>query len=223
MTDQPTPASAAPALPPRPALRRFAVLDIVLPFLTVVVMLRLGAAPFVAYAAASLFPASSVLANWLGRRSPDLVGMGVLVGIVTSLLLAVLTNDPRFGLVRAAPAFALFGALCLVSLTIGKPLMFFVARAFATGGDAKRIATWNTRLAVPVFRQIMRRLTAVWGVGTLAQALLGIGVAFLLPASTALLLEPIMAVTTVAALLTWTRSVQRSAPNPSVYEETRHA
>jgi len=209
----PAPARSPAALPPRPAFLRIAVLDIALPFLAAVVLLRVGTAPISAYAAASLFPAASVVASWLGRHSLDFIGIGVLVGIAGSLLLALLTADPRFGLVRAAPAFALFGLACLVSLPTRRPLMFFVARAFATGGDPERVTAWNARLAVPAFRAVMRRLTAVWGAGALTHAVLGTAAAFLLPASTALIVEPVMGVTILAALLAWTRSVQRRAAN----------
>ncbi len=214
MTDPSAAAVATTGVPPRPALWRIALFDIGLPLGTIWLLLHDGSAPLPAYAAASLFPAASVAVSWLGRRSLDLIGIGVLVGIASSLLLAVLTNDPRFGLVRAAPAFALFGAACLVALPTPRPLMFFVARAFATGGEPERVASWNARLAAPAFRRVMRRLTAVWGVGTLAHAVLGVSAAFLLPASTALVVEPVMGLAILAALLAWTRAVQRRAAAP---------
>jgi hypothetical protein len=56
-----------------------------------------------------------------------------------------------------------FGIACLVSLATKRPLMFFVARSLATGGDTDRIAAWDARLVLPAFRKVMRRLTAVWG------------------------------------------------------------
>jgi hypothetical protein len=208
--------SPSATLPPRPALRRIALLDMVLPFLAVVVLERNGIAPLAAYATASLFPAASILVSWLESRRFDPIGLGVLAGLASALLMAALTGDPRFGLLRAAPAFAAFGLACFVSLATKRPLMFFVARVFATGGDAERIAPWNARLTEPAFRQIMRRLTVVWGVGTLAHAALGIIAAFLLPGSVALIVEPMMAIAILAALLAWTRLVQRRGTNPGL-------
>jgi hypothetical protein len=204
------------ALPPRLALRRIALLDMVLPFLAVVILQRNGVAPLAAYAAASLFPASSIIVSWVESRRFDPIGIGVLAGLASALLIAVLTGDHRFGLVRAAPAFAIFGLACFVSLATKRPLMFFVARAFGTGGDAERIATWNARLTEPAFRRVMRRLTVVWGVGTLTQATLGIAAAFLLPGSVALIIEPMMAIAILAMLLAWTRAVQRRSTNPGL-------
>jgi hypothetical protein len=213
MTSSPA-LSVSSAVPPaRPALRRIALLDVVLPFLAVVILRRNDVAPFAAYAAASLFPAASVVVTWLDRRRFDYIGIGVLAGLASALLIAALTGDPRFGLVRAAPAFALFGFACFASLATKRPLMFFVARVFTAGEDPERIAAFNARLNVPAFRQIMRRLTAVWGAGTLAHAALGVAAAFLLPASLALIVEPMLAFAILAALLAWTRTVQRRAAN----------
>jgi hypothetical protein len=215
------PSSSALALsatkpPPRSALRRIALLDVVLPFLAVVTLLHNSVAPLAAYAVGSIFPASSIVVSWLRRRSVDYIGLGVLGGIASALAMAVVTGDPRFGLVRAAPAFAVFGIACLVSLATKRPLMFFVARSLATGGDTDRIAAWDARLVLPAFRKVMRRLTAVWGAGTLAHAALTVAVAFLLPASVALILEPVMAVATIAVLLAWTRATQRRNPAPAL-------
>lgn len=203
-------------LPPRSTLRRIAILDVVAPFLAIMALLHNGVPPLTAYAAASIFPASSIVFSWFERRSADVVGIGVLVGIASSLLLALLTNDPRFGLVRAAPSFAMFGIACFISLATRRPLMFFVARAIATGGDGARIAAFDARLAVPAFRRVMRHLTFVWGAGTLTHAAYGLAVAFLLPAGVAVLAEPPLAVAIIAALLLWTRAVQRRSANPAL-------
>ena len=214
MTASPALALPSAALPPPPMLRRIALLDIALPVVAVVAPLHNGVAPLAAYAAASLFPASSVAVTWLRRGRFDQIGLGVLAGIAGALLIALFTGDARFGLVRAVPAFALFGVACLVSLPMRRPLMFFVTRAFATGGDAERVEAWNARLAVPGFRKNMRRLTAVWGAGTLAHAALSLAAVFLLTPAVVLVAEPVMGLGVLAALLAWTRGLQRRAADP---------
>ena len=211
MTNPATVPLASATLPPRPALRRIVLLDVALPLLAVVIMRHNGAAQLTSYAAASLFPAGSVVASWFARRTHDLIGIGVLAGLLGALPLAACTGDPRFGLIRAAPAFALFGIACFVSLATPRPLMFYVARAFNSGGDPDRIAAFNGRLERAEFRQVMRRLTLVWGGGTLAHAALGVSAAFLFPASVALIVEPVLAFSILAALLAWTRTVQTRA------------
>jgi hypothetical protein len=219
MIEQTSPAPSTNGYPSRPALRRIAVFDVILPLVAVIGLQRGGAAPLVAYAAAGFFPALSIVMSWLSRRSIDVVGVGVLIGIASSVIVALLTSDPRFALVRAAPAFGLFGIACLASLPTARPLMFFVARGVATGGDKDRVASWNERLKAPAFRQTMRRLTAVWGFGALAQAVFGIAVAFLAPASVAIVMEPVMAIAIVATLLAWSRNLQRSNSNRTSKQE----
>lgn len=211
MTDASALPLASSTLPQTPALRQIALLDVILPLLAVVILQRNGVAPMPAYAAAGLFPAASVVVTWFTRRHVELIGAGVLVGLATALLVAVMTGDPRFGLIRAAPSFALFGVACFASLATPRPLMFYVARAFSTGGDPDRSAAFNARLSRPEFRRVMRRLTAVWGAGTLAHAMLGVAVAFLLPAAMALIVEPALAFAIIASLLAWTRTVQSRA------------
>jgi hypothetical protein len=202
--------SPPPSLPGS-SLRAIALFDIVLPFVTIVALSHQGVAPLRTYALASLFPAASVLIAWFGRRRFDVVGLGVLLGIASGLGLAVLTGDPRLGLVRAAPAFGLFGVACFVSLLTARPLMFFVARAFSTGGDPAANAAWNARLDEPLFRRTMRLLTAVWGVGTLFHAVAGVAVVLALPASAAAIAEPVIGIGILMALLGWTRLVRRRA------------
>ena len=209
-----TPTSGGP-IPAGPNLRRVLLLDIALPALAVFLLERNGTSALAAYAVAGVFPIASIAAAWLRERSVDIIGIAVVLGIGSGLILGFVTADPRFALVRAAPGFALFGVAALASLATERPLMFFVARAFGAAGDAAQIAAWNQRLVYPRFQAVMRRLTLVWGVSALAEACLAVSAAFLLPGQIAVIAEPLLAFGTVGALLAWTRSVQRRAPPPS--------
>jgi len=199
-------------VPRGPDFRRVLVLDILLPFLTAFVLQRQGVPALGAYAAAALFPSFSILLAFVQRRAVDIIGIGVLLGIGSGLTLGIATADPRFGLVRAAPGFALFGLACLVSLATARPLMFYVARAFVAQGDPQRVAAWNARRGLPRFQRAMRRVTTVWGASALGEACLAIAAAFLLPGQIALIVEPVIAFGIIAALLAWTRAFQRNAP-----------
>ena len=224
------PSNAGNPVPRGLNIRRVLLLDIALPVLTVILLERNGVAALPAYAVASVFPIVSMVETWLRQRSVDVIGIGVVVGIASGLLLGLATADPRFGLVRAAPGFALFGIACLISLFTARPLMFFVARASVAGGDAAKVALWNQRLSFPRFQQVMRRLTFVWGASALTESCVALACAFLLPGQIALIVERLLPVSVIGALLAWTRALQRRAPpiepamlSPLPLEETSHA
>jgi len=210
--DRGPPAETEPgAVPsgPRGLLRTLAI-DVALPWITVQLLQRVWGVPTVpSFAMAAMFPAMSILVSWRRRRRPEYIGLAVLVTILTGIAIALLTDDVRFAVLKAAPAFALFGLACLLSLQRERPLMFFVSREFTSGGDAVQAAAWTARLGDARFRRAMRLLTIVWGVAALVEATFGIAAAFLLSPGTALVVEPMLGIGTVAALLAWTTAYAR--------------
>lgn len=201
--------AAAPRPPaigaPRARLARNVIVDAVLPWIAIQVLERHGVPALEAFAAAAIFPAGSIAHDWRRHRRVELIGLGVLMTLVVGIGLALFVEDIRFAALKAAPAFGLFGAACLVSLRGARPLMFVVARYVNAGGDAATIAEWDARLqSAAGFRRAMQRLTLVWGVACLAESALGTAVAFLLPPHTAVLVEPVLGIGTVAVLLAWT-------------------
>ena len=204
--------AARPADPRRNLLRNLFV-DVALPWIAVQLLERVWHMPTVsAFTLAALIPVASVVHAWTRRRRVDVIGVAVAVTIAGGIGLALLTDDVRFTLVRAAPGFALFGAACLLSLAAETPLMFYVARQFNAGGDAERSRAFTERLSVERFRRAMRTITAVWGVACLVEAVAGVGAAFLLRPEMALIVEPVLGLGTVALLLSWTFRFARQAP-----------
>jgi hypothetical protein len=187
------------------ALLRNLAIDAGLPWVALQLMQRVWHVPLVpALAAASIFPAASIVVSWVRQHRVDFIGLAVLVTILGGIAVALMTEDPRYAVLKAAPGFGLFGIACLLSLVRRRPLMFFVSREFTTGGDEAQRAAWTARLENPGFRHAMRRLTLVWGIACVGEAVLGISVAFLLPPALALVVEPALGIGTVAGLLTWT-------------------
>jgi hypothetical protein len=191
--------------------------DVAMPWLTVQVLDRVWHMPTVpAFAIAALFPVAAVLCAWTLRHRVDVIAIVVLVTILGGITIALLTDDVRYVLVKAAPGFGLFGAACLVSLAAQAPLMFYVARQFNTAGDPAKVASFTARLDVPRFRNAMRFITIVWGIACLIEAAAGISAAFLLRPEMALIVEPILGLGTVALLLTWTFRFARRSADPRV-------
>ena len=198
---------ASVSLPERYYLRRALLVDVVLPLAAVQILERVFAvAAIPAFAVAALFPLASVFIIWRKERRVEWIGLGVLVSLAFGLVMAFLTDHVGFAALKGAPLFALFGAANLISLGRRTPLMFFVARIFEAQGDPVRIAAWNECLRESRFLAAMRRLSLVWGLACLAQSVLGTAAAFLLPPNLALVAEPLLALTTITALLAWTYS-----------------
>jgi hypothetical protein len=203
--------AARPSNPRRGLVVNLAV-DVAMPWLAVQILDRVWHVPTVpAFAIAALFPVAAVLYAWTRRRRVDVIGIAVVVTILGGIAIALLTNDVRFALVKAAPGFGLFGAACLVSLAAQTPLMFYVARQFNTGGDPEKAAVFNARLTVASFRRAMRIITIVWGAACLIEAVAGVSAAFLLRPDIALIVEPVLGFGTVALLLAWTFRFARRA------------
>src|ERR1700693_3387017 len=124
------------AVSPFRFLGRSLFVDVALPWLTVRILEAYGVPPVGALAAVGLVARASPLFSWIYGRRVEAIGIAVFVTILLGIAMALISDEVRFGLVKAAPAFGLFGLACLASLLRPRPLMFFVARHFQTAGDA---------------------------------------------------------------------------------------
>jgi hypothetical protein len=124
-------------------LGRSLFVDVALPWLTVRILEAYGVPTVWALAVAALFPGASTLLAWFHGRRIEVIGIAVFVTIVLGIAMALISDEARFGLLRGAPAFGLFGIACLISLLMPRPLMFFVARHFQTAGDPAKAAEWS--------------------------------------------------------------------------------
>jgi hypothetical protein len=201
--------SVSPVSPFR-FLGRSLILDVALPWLTVRILEAYGVSTVWALAAAAVFPGASTVFSWVRLRRVEAIGIAVFITILLGIAMALISDEVRFGLVKAAPAFGLFGLACLASLPGRRPLMFFVARHFQTGGDPAKAAEWNGRMEIAGFRHAMRVITSVWGIVCVLEALLGFAAAFLLPVHTAIVAEPAIGITCVVGLLIWTTAYARA-------------
>lgn len=153
----------------------------------------------------SVIPAAEV--GWHRWRdgSFDPIGMIAIVGLAFGLISAVLTHGNALGLkLRESVLTGLFGLVCLGSLFARRPVMFFLARSFATGGDEEAVAAFNDRLTIPGVLGRYRFVTAIWGLGLVAETVVRTGFALSLSTSQFLAVAPLLGWVTIGGLLAFT-------------------
>jgi len=116
-------------------------------------------------------PAFGVLFDWLRWRTLEVVGAVVLGGIALSIVLAMLSNDPKVVLLEGAAMTGAFGVACLVSLGRRRPLIFYFAQAFFGGRHSAAGAELDADYdAYEKARFYWRVVTLVWAAAYFAEA-----------------------------------------------------
>ncbi len=87
--------------------------------------------------------------------------------------------------------------------------MFYFGRQFASGGDPQRAAFYSSLWQHQMFRFSQRLITAVWGIGLLAEALVRVALTFVLAIPVFLVVSQVIVVGTTIALIVWTMSYGR--------------
>jgi hypothetical protein len=142
------------------------------------------------------------------NRRVDLLAVFTLSVLVLSVVLGLLSDDPRTLAIRegwTAALGGLFGLWMLVTVVTGKPAQLTLGRTIAevkrgVEGAAAWAARWDTDVR---FRRGLRIDTAVWGAVLLANAVVHVVLVYTLP------IDLISGVTTVewfaslALLITW--------------------
>ncbi|MFE0704483.1 VC0807 family protein [Streptomyces sp. NPDC058872] len=145
----------------------------------------------------------AIMIAW--RRKLDEFAVVTLVFLViTAVASLVGAHTARALLVKDSGVTGLFGLLCLGTLLTPRPLMFSFGRKFATDGTPAGTAWWNGMWQFEGFRSTMRTMTLVWGVAYVAEALVRVALAYLLPTATMVALSPIMIYGVLGALAVWT-------------------
>jgi hypothetical protein len=153
----------------------------------------------------SVIPAAEVGWHRWKDGSFDPIGVIAVVGLTFGLVSALLTHGNALGLkLRESALTGLFGLVCLASLFAPRPVMFFLARSFATGGEKEAVAAFNERLTVPGVVSRYRFVTAVWGLGLVAETALRTVLALSVSTAQFLAVAPIIGWVTIGGLLTFT-------------------
>jgi hypothetical protein len=150
---------------------------------------------------ASLVPIASNVVNLVRRRSIDIVGLIILLGIVVSLIPAAFGGSPRLLLLRESFFSGLIGLGLLVSsFVLRYPVFYYVLREFLTANDALPAEHFAVLWRDSHFRRSVRIVTIAWGALLLGDFVLRAFIALRMNIGFALGVAPVL--TTILLLAT---------------------
>ncbi|MEU5258095.1 VC0807 family protein [Amycolatopsis sp. NPDC021455] len=184
------------------------VFEVVVPMALFYGLRAAGVSQWWALMTGVLVAAPYVLWTVVRNRRIDLVALVTLSVLVLSVVLGLLSDDPRTLVIRegwTAALGGLFGAWMLVTVFVGKPAQLTLGRTIAEvkrgaeGADAWA-ARWDTDAR---FRRGLRINTAAWGGVLLAGAVLHVVLVYTLPIDLIALVTNVAWFGALAVLIAW--------------------
>ncbi|QWF82831.1 VC0807 family protein [Amycolatopsis sp. CA-230715] len=132
-----------------------------------------GVAEIWALAISGMATGVATIVNTVRARKIDAFGLLILIELALSLVLLVVTDDPRIILLKPGFLIGVAGIYALVTCFAGKPLVYESGKPFATKGDPAMLAAYERAWDRSArFRGTVRGVTAVWAAAFLADAVL---------------------------------------------------
>ena len=119
-------------------------------------------------------------------------------------MLVLFGGSTRLILVRESLLTGATGAVFLLSLLYKRPLIYYFAMHFNTGGDKAKVAEFSGMWQYPYFRHVMRWMTGVWGLALVLEATIRTYLAFSLSTITFLAISPVVQYGIIGATVLWT-------------------
>jgi len=180
-------------------------LDIVGPLVTFQLLRAFGVSEVWSLVLSGTLPAIGVAFDWIRWRTLEVVGVIVLSGITLSVVLALVSNDPKVVLLEGALITGAFGIACLASLAWRRPIIFFFAQAFNGGRHSVEGAEMDADFdRYSEARAFWRTVTIVWGAVNIAEALARVVVVEQVSTGTALTINRTVPWLIFSGLFAWT-------------------
>jgi hypothetical protein len=184
-------------------------INALLPFLLYQYLSAQAVSTVNALGATAIFPVAGITLSWIRTRHLDIIGVISFVFIVLGLLTSLISGSPRFFLIKESFLSGVFGLTFLGSLLLPRPLMYYLSRQFYSGNDPSRATRFEGRWPDPSFRFSQRFLTIIWGCALIGEALIRVGLVFVLPIPIFLVISPLIGVLILLGLIIWTMSYAR--------------
>ncbi|HEY2127501.1 MAG TPA: VC0807 family protein [Streptosporangiaceae bacterium] len=180
-----------------------AVFDIAGPLVAYNVLRSAGFSSVTALILSGVFPAAGVTIGIIQHRRVDALGVLVLAGIAVGAVLGLVSHNARLVLDEGSVATAVFGLICLGSLATPKPLIYRLAVEFM-GPDTAKGQEFTGLWQYAGFRHAFRVVTAVWGIGYLAEAVARVVIVQNTSTGTALAISKVLPFAVAGVLSAWT-------------------
>lgn len=155
--------------------------------------------------ASSVPPIGWSIVQFVRSRTVDALSLLVVMGIALSLVALWGGGGAKFLQLRENLVTGVIGLVFLGSVAVGRPLIYYLARAgMQRRGASGELADFEGLRESPLFRRTMRVMTLVWGVGLVARTALAAILVFSVPIPTYLALHPILGYATMGGLAGWT-------------------
>ncbi|HUK68076.1 MAG TPA: VC0807 family protein [Streptosporangiaceae bacterium] len=151
---------------------------------------------------AGLIPGARTVVVLARGGKPDYLAWLMLGLFALSLGLLLITGSPSFLLAKECAGSAAIGLWCLASALSSRPMTYYTARPAITFGRPAAVAAWEDLGAhSPLFLRVQRRLSVMWGIGLIAEALARLAIIVHYPVHEAVGLVNIPVVAIVTALM----------------------
>lgn len=174
------------------------VINIFLPYL-VYTLLKPHTGSVIALTCAAFVPMIDAIYSLLKYRKLDVFSSFIFIGLVLSIIAAIIGGDERFILIRESYVTGIMGLIFLGSLFFSKPLIYFFAARFSEDKEAifKR---WREE---PAFRRSLRVMTLVWGISLVLEAGIKVLLVYILSIPVFLLVSPFVQYGIIALTIMW--------------------
>ncbi|MBK1783545.1 VC0807 family protein [Prauserella cavernicola] len=141
---------------------------------------------------------------WVGVRQRSFDGFAAMLAAVLAvgLVLSVVSGDARFVLVKESFGTGVAALVLLASCAGRNPLVLVAVRAGSN--EAKRAEIDRLCAEVPQFRRAFVRMSAVWGVALLLEAIVRVPLVYVLSPDLMAGLSLVLLLAVIAALSAWT-------------------
>ncbi len=184
------------------------VFEVVVPMALFYGLRAAGVGQWWALMAGVLVAAPYVVWTVARNRRIDLGALVTLSVLVLSVVLGLLSDDPRTLAIRegwTAAVGGLVGAWMLVTIVVGRPAQLTLGRTIAeVKRGAEGAAAWAARWETDArFRRGLRIDTAAWGAVLLGSAVVHIVLVYVLPIDLVSVVTTVVWFATLACLIAW--------------------